>query len=131
MAPMTVRRNGLALIILLARASFSSPIVRPFRSSATSTGSIGTEKGSPEFWYFIAISSFLVLAGGVFAGCVCCDKIRGRSHFMILISLTLGLMGLDELHLRVLATSSGDKFEKKSAQEGRGNSWHTRPISAD
>ncbi|KAF9235846.1 hypothetical protein BU15DRAFT_89408 [Melanogaster broomeanus] len=55
--------------------------------------------GSPEFWCKIAISVLLVLAGGVFAG------------------LTLGLMGLDELHLRVLATSSEDAVEKKNAQK--------------
>jgi len=41
----------------------------------------------------------LVLAGGVFAG------------------LTLGLMGLDELHLRVLATSSEDMTVKRNAQK--------------
>ncbi|KAI9572515.1 hypothetical protein HD554DRAFT_2293048, partial [Boletus coccyginus] len=55
--------------------------------------------GSPEFVAKIAISAVLVLAGGVFAG------------------LTLGLMGLDELHLRVLATSSDDVVEKKNAQK--------------
>jgi hypothetical protein len=33
-------------------------------------------------------------------------------------SLTLGLMGLDVLHLRVLATSSDDPKEKKNAQKG-------------
>lgn len=33
-------------------------------------------------------------------------------------SLTLGLMGLDELHLRVLATSSEDAKEKANAQKG-------------
>ncbi|KIJ14847.1 hypothetical protein PAXINDRAFT_163239 [Paxillus involutus ATCC 200175] len=54
---------------------------------------------STEFWCKIAISAVLVLAGGVFAG------------------LTLGLMGLDELHLRVLATSSEDLVEKKNAQK--------------
>ncbi|KAG1758304.1 hypothetical protein EDD22DRAFT_972245 [Suillus occidentalis] len=43
-------------------------------------------------------SAFLVLAGGVFAG------------------LTIGLMGLDELHLRVLATSSDEKTERIDAQ---------------
>jgi metal transporter CNNM len=32
--------------------------------------------------------------------------------------LTLGLMGLDELHLRVLATSSEDIKEKANAQKG-------------
>ncbi|OJA18230.1 hypothetical protein AZE42_10458, partial [Rhizopogon vesiculosus] len=54
----------------------------------------------PTFWWKIAISVVLVLAGGVFAG------------------LTLGLMGLDELHLRVLATSSEDLTEKRNAQKG-------------
>lgn len=33
-------------------------------------------------------------------------------------SLTLGLMGLDELHLRVLATSSADEKEKENAKKG-------------
>ncbi|KIN93515.1 hypothetical protein M404DRAFT_1008871 [Pisolithus tinctorius Marx 270] len=54
---------------------------------------------SPEFWCKIAISAILVLAGGVFSG------------------LTLGLMGLDELHLRVLATSSDDIAERENAQK--------------
>jgi len=45
----------------------------------------GEEFGSPAFWWHIVISVFLVLLGGVFSG------------------LTLGLMGLDGLHLRVLA----------------------------
>ncbi|KAG9310409.1 hypothetical protein JVU11DRAFT_9548 [Chiua virens] len=54
---------------------------------------------SPEFWVKIAISALLVLAGGVFAG------------------LTLGLMGLDDLHLRVLAASSEDIVERKNAQQ--------------
>jgi hypothetical protein len=34
------------------------------------------------------------------------------------ISLTLGLMGLDQLHLRVLATSSEDLTEKTNAKRG-------------
>ncbi|KAG1741886.1 uncharacterized protein EDB91DRAFT_1052285 [Suillus paluster] len=58
-------------------------------------------KDSPdsfEFWWKMIASALLVLAGGVFAG------------------LTLGLMGLDELHLRVLSTSSEDKTERKNAQ---------------
>ncbi|KAF4566527.1 hypothetical protein EYR36_011958 [Pleurotus pulmonarius] len=66
--------------------------------------------GSPEFWEKIIVSGILVLAGGVFAG------------------LTLGLMGLDELHLRVLATSSDNIKEKRNAQKvlrlmGRGRHW--------
>ncbi|KAG1746917.1 hypothetical protein EDB19DRAFT_1894123 [Suillus lakei] len=59
----------------------------------------GEPVDSPTFWWKIAISTVLVLAGGVFAG------------------LTLGLMGLDELHLRVLATSSEDLKEKRNAQK--------------
>lgn len=46
----------------------------------------------------MATSAILVLAGGVFAG------------------LSIGLMGLDELHLRVLATSSEEKTERTNAQ---------------
>ncbi|KZT09046.1 DUF21-domain-containing protein [Laetiporus sulphureus 93-53] len=59
----------------------------------------GEEPGPSEFWYKLIVSIALVLAGGVFAG------------------LTLGLMGLDELHLRVLATSSDDPVERKNAQK--------------
>ncbi|KAF9527885.1 hypothetical protein CPB83DRAFT_883890 [Crepidotus variabilis] len=62
------------------------------------TGHPGSEPGSPEFWYHLGVSVVLVLAGGVFAG------------------LTLGLMGLDELHLRVLATSSEDSKQRRNAQ---------------
>ena len=36
----------------------------------------------------------------------------------MLYRLTLGLMGLDELHLRVLATSSEDLNVKRNAQKG-------------
>ncbi|KAF9065028.1 hypothetical protein BDP27DRAFT_1229478 [Rhodocollybia butyracea] len=57
------------------------------------------EVGSPEFWYKMGISVGLVLLGGVFAG------------------LTLGLMGLDELHLRVLAASSDNQEEKENARK--------------
>ncbi|KAG2358635.1 hypothetical protein BDR07DRAFT_1379273 [Suillus spraguei] len=46
----------------------------------------------------MATSALLVLAGGVFAG------------------LSIGLMGLDELHLRVLATSSAENMERTNAQ---------------
>ncbi|KIM47332.1 hypothetical protein M413DRAFT_64121 [Hebeloma cylindrosporum] len=103
-----VRRNGLALSILLVRATIASPFRRPF--SPANAGNGGTERGSPEFWYHLTISMALVLAGGVFAG------------------LTLGLMGLDELHLRVLATSSENLREKRNAQKvlsllRRGRHW--------
>ncbi|KNZ76862.1 Protein MAM3 [Termitomyces sp. J132] len=62
------------------------------------------------FWYGFTISATLVLAGGVFAG------------------LTLGLMGLDELHLRVLAASSPNSAEKANAEKvlklvSKGRHW--------
>jgi hypothetical protein len=40
---------------------------RPFGANDFDGGG-GAREASPEFWYYIAISSFLVLAGGVFAG---------------------------------------------------------------
>ncbi|KAJ7252042.1 hypothetical protein C8J57DRAFT_1077753 [Mycena rebaudengoi] len=57
------------------------------------------ELWSEEFWIKIGLSMLLVLAGGLFAG------------------LTLGLMGLDQLHLRVLATSSEDPSERENARK--------------
>ncbi len=68
------------------------------------------EWGSTTFWWGIGISSVLVLAGGVFAG------------------LTLGLMGLDELHLRVLAMSSDITSERNNANKvlrllAKGRHW--------
>ncbi|KAJ3993822.1 DUF21-domain-containing protein [Lentinula boryana] len=47
----------------------------------------------------LLVSTILVLLGGLFAG------------------LTLGLMGLDELHLRVLAAASDNPKEKEDAQK--------------
>ncbi|KAH9487394.1 hypothetical protein JR316_0001469 [Psilocybe cubensis] len=109
---MAVRRNGLALGVLLIRASIATPYLRPLSNTTSiiTMGNGGTERGSREFWYHLAISVVLVLAGGVFAG------------------LTLGLMGLDELHLRVLATSSENLTEKRNAQKvlnllRRGRHW--------
>lgn len=58
------------------------------------------ELGSPVFWWKMLVSFFLILLGGIFAG------------------LTLGLMGLDELHLRVLAMSSDNEEEKRNATKG-------------
>src|ERR1700722_17009080 len=88
--------------ILAARSSFSyADIPIP-----------NTEEpiGSPRFWWKLAISMCLVLAGGVFAGLTL--GILTRSCLWVgeadTASLASGLMGLDEMHLRVLATSSED-----------------------
>ncbi|CED83943.1 Predicted membrane protein, contains two CBS domains [Phaffia rhodozyma] len=63
-----------------------------------------------EYILRCAISVTLVLTGGVFAG------------------LTLGLMGLDPLHLRVLENSSSDPQERKNAAKvlkllNKGRHW--------
>ncbi|KAG5639175.1 hypothetical protein H0H81_006079 [Sphagnurus paluster] len=94
-----------SVVLLLSRAVFASPLF-----TTTKEHRQLPEPGSPEFWYRILISAVLVLAGGVFAG------------------LTLGLMGLDELHLRVLATSSSDPEEQQNAKTvlklmDRGRHW--------
>ncbi|KAJ8079442.1 hypothetical protein PM082_013780 [Marasmius tenuissimus] len=52
-----------------------------------------------QFWCNVSISIVLVLSAGVFAG------------------LTLALMGLDTLHLRVLAVSSDSAQERRNAQK--------------
>ncbi|RDB19520.1 Protein MAM3 [Hypsizygus marmoreus] len=95
------------MVLLLARAVFASPL---FRIQAANRRHELPEVGSPEYWSKIVISAGLVLAGGVFAG------------------LTLGLMGLDELHLRVLSASSSDLVEKENAKKvlkllQRGRHW--------
>ncbi|KAJ7676547.1 hypothetical protein DFH06DRAFT_1168454 [Mycena polygramma] len=102
--------------LLLARYAFASPLLSGFKEqlqlgiqTAKKTHT-HPERWSPEFWEKIGMSMVLVLLGGVFAG------------------LTLGLMGLDELHLRVLATSSEDPVEQRNAKKvlqlmQRGRHW--------
>ncbi|KAJ7252045.1 hypothetical protein C8J57DRAFT_1352071 [Mycena rebaudengoi] len=88
-------------ILMLTRCALASPLLSGFGLTTLAGKKIHThpERWSEEFWMKIGISMLLVLAGGVFAG------------------LTLGLMGLDELHLRVLATSSADPKEKSNAKK--------------
>ncbi|KAN0105707.1 protein of unknown function DUF21 domain containing protein [Russula decolorans] len=94
-------------------SSHSSPFATNVATRSMTTHSAsrpGEEFGSPEFWGKMFVSIFLVLLGGVFAG------------------LTLGLMGLDELHLRVLSTSSEDEIERKNAAQvlkllNKGRHW--------
>ncbi|PFH46900.1 hypothetical protein AMATHDRAFT_77452 [Amanita thiersii Skay4041] len=89
-------------ILFLIRAAHASPFfVRNTDTLGKGIGH-GTPRpaiGSPEFYYKMVVSMMLVLLGGAFAG------------------LTLGLMGLDELHLRVLAASSDDQKEKENAKK--------------
>ncbi|CAE6532099.1 unnamed protein product [Rhizoctonia solani] len=79
------------LFFIISRAVHASPI---FNLKAEEPEE---PIGSTNFWWKMVMSMALVLLGGAFAG------------------LTLGLMGLDELHLRVLATSSDDPKEKNNA----------------
>ncbi|AGO12779.1 AaceriADR312Wp [[Ashbya] aceris (nom. inval.)] len=65
--------------------------------------------GEGQFWTFMAVSAVLVLLGGMFAG------------------LTLGLMGQDEMYLKVISTS-GSRAERQHARKvlrliGRGKHW--------
>ncbi|KAG8732774.1 hypothetical protein FRC12_019138, partial [Ceratobasidium sp. 428] len=97
-------RTLAGLFFVISRVVHGSPLFK-------TTGEEPKEPiGSTNFWWKIIMSMGLVLLGGAFAG------------------LTLGLMGLDELHLRVLATSSDDPKEKMNAQKvlrlmKRGRHW--------
>ncbi|KAJ7264478.1 hypothetical protein B0H12DRAFT_1101873 [Mycena haematopus] len=89
-------------LLLLVRCALASPLLTGLKTQLLQTAKkthTHPEMWSSEFWERITISMVLVLLGGVFAG------------------LTLGLMGLDELHLRVLATSSEDENEQKNAKK--------------
>ncbi|KAJ2917580.1 hypothetical protein MD484_g2835, partial [Candolleomyces efflorescens] len=89
-------RPRLASALLLSiRVAFASPFFKQY--GAPPPHEEPERPGSPEFYEKLTISAVLVLVGGIFAG------------------LTLGLMGLDELHLRVLSASSDDPVEKKNA----------------
>ena len=81
------------------------------------TGRHGIERGLPEFWYhLIAVGMFLGPSwGSFFGGCVCQDKFEIVDWY--LFSNTLELMGLDELHLRVLARFSEDYTQRRHAQK--------------
>lgn len=90
-----------------------------------------TPPGSPDFVWKLVLSVGLVLLGGVFAGYVAFLRVdigwlRVRTE--LIYSLTLALMGSDDLNLRVLATSSDDPKERQSAAKvmrllARGRHW--------
>ncbi|TFK24342.1 DUF21-domain-containing protein [Coprinopsis marcescibilis] len=90
--------SPLASLAASATQTTTSPSAWSYLNIAAHHKNEGSPPTSWEFWYHLAISVVLVLIGGACAG------------------LTLGLMGLDELHLRVLATSSSDADEKRNAQ---------------
>ena len=57
------------LLLILLRAVNASPYLSALKLDHK-TGRPGIERGSPEFWYHLIVGVFLVLAGGVFSGCV-------------------------------------------------------------
>jgi len=59
-------RNKTFTLTLLIRLCLASPL-RTIMNAVT-VDNDGAEPTSPGFWYHIAISAVLVLAGGVFAG---------------------------------------------------------------
>lgn len=88
------------LVLRLAKTAVAVPFLsEPLINTFVKPRKEIPELWSPEFWEKLIMSGILVLLGGVFAG------------------LTLGLMGLDELHLRVLAASSEDPKEKRNAKQ--------------
>jgi len=91
---------------------------------ATTTGHGGGEEekiNQPQA-VLLGIAVALVVAGGIFAGYVPvsvalrCKVLNEDNNNR----LTIGLMGLDELNLRVLAAASDDETEKKNAAKVRG-----------
>ncbi|CCA68583.1 related to MAM3-Protein required for normal mitochondrial morphology [Serendipita indica DSM 11827] len=95
-----MRKLSLFYLLKPALMVYASPFLFYAATAPEPGEDPDVEVGSPDFWFHIIVSAGLVILGGVFAG------------------LTLGLMGLDELHLRVLATASDDTKEKKNAQKG-------------
>ncbi|KAJ7819567.1 hypothetical protein B0H14DRAFT_2836230 [Mycena olivaceomarginata] len=108
-------------LLLLFRCALASPLFASLKSQVSQVAEFSLlakekkththpEMWSSEFWEKILMSMGLVLLGGVFAG------------------LTLGLMGLDELHLRVLAASSVEENERRNAKKvlklmAKGRHW--------
>ncbi|KAJ7347346.1 hypothetical protein DFH08DRAFT_867799 [Mycena albidolilacea] len=108
-------------LLLLFRCALASPLFASLKSQVAQVAEFSLlakekkththpEMWSSEFWEKILMSMGLVLLGGVFAG------------------LTLGLMGLDELHLRVLAASSVEENERRNAKKvlklmAKGRHW--------
>lgn len=108
----TVASSLIKIILMFTNIVKSLPIhsIVHASSNETATTAHKVPQLTPEEFYANLLTSvFLVLAGGVFAG------------------LTLGLMGQDEVYLKVIATS-GEPNERKLARKvlkliGRGKHW--------
>ncbi len=60
----------LALFLALARPAHAFPTIYSLLAQAPVPDEPAEHPGSPEFVYKLVVSIVLVLAGGVFAGCV-------------------------------------------------------------
>lgn len=99
----------LAIVIAQLASAVRAVPLPGHEGSRGRTTSISDNMTPEQFYINMIASAMLVLAGGVFAG------------------LTLGLMGQDEVYLKVIA-SSGDSTEKRHAQKvlkliGKGKHW--------
>jgi metal transporter CNNM len=119
-------------LLLLFRCALASPLFASLKSQVAQVAEFSLlakekkththpELWSSEFWEKILMSMGLVLLGGVFAGCAALlpfvmSAVRANDGRRF--RLTLGLMGLDELHLRVLAASSVEENERRNAKKG-------------
>ncbi|TFY63465.1 hypothetical protein EVJ58_g3232 [Rhodofomes roseus] len=102
---------------LLSFAALAFTLAHASPTTQLPTDEEGEPPGSSAFWYKLIGSVGLVLLGGVFAGWATQTPIHPPDNSLALLRLTLGLMGLDELHLRVLSASSDDPVERKNAQK--------------
>ncbi|KAF7304745.1 hypothetical protein MKEN_01188600 [Mycena kentingensis (nom. inval.)] len=94
--------------------ALATPLVTPLLQAAKEKKThTHPELWSPEFWEKMTMSAVLVLLGGVFAGFVSSETMQRERD----VNDPEGLMGLDELHLRVLSTSSEDPNEQSNAKK--------------
>jgi metal transporter CNNM len=97
-------------VLLLRRAAQALPAPILAASSTAMLEHGGAPLSASELACKLAVSLALVLLGGVFAG------------------LTLGLMGLDEIHLRVLVASSDNERERADAEKGASHVQSVRNV---
>lgn len=68
--PLLPRTMILVPILNAVNSVYSTPLVDNLLHKELPGGKDGLPKGSSEFWWKMVMSAGLVLAGGLFAGCV-------------------------------------------------------------
>lgn len=107
-SPLT-RGTAVTKVTVLLSSVVRSIHALPLSAASDPSTALPEPMTKEQFYMNLLVSVVLVLAGGVFAG------------------LTLGLMGQDEVYLKVIATS-GEAHERKHARKvlrliGRGKHW--------